>query len=128
MLKQQDLEAQKTSSSSQADRSETLQPKYATSGRGGAGNLTDASNLAAATKDHIGNNPILTEQQNPSARYYGRGGAGNFKSNNVIDGVAPRETELQEMSRQPDPFADNESGLKEPEQVHLSGDRSNGDS
>ena len=90
LLQQRDLEAQVTSNTTQVDRNDALHPKYVTSGRGGAGNLTDASNLAAATTDHVGSNSTMTEQNHPSAHYIGRGGAGNFKDNNVIEGVAPQ--------------------------------------
>ena len=112
-----DLEAQRLASSHQASGEDNTTPRYASSGRGGAGNVTDATLLAAAIKDTVDVTPALQESKQLGSGLHGRGGAGNYTATELASGE-PEEREMQEMRRE-EVVKDVEAGLKPPEKAHL---------
>lgn len=119
----QDVEAQQTTIPPNAEDLEKSRTEYAHSGRGGAGNYTNATRLAEATAQTAGMTPSMGESKPPSTGYYGRGGAGNYRTGDVEKAESERRvTEAQEQIHQ-QAVKDVESGLKEPEKAHLGGER-----
>ncbi|KAG8534203.1 uncharacterized protein KY384_001047 [Bacidia gigantensis] len=117
-----DIEAQRPSQIDSLNQSSNPQSKYATYGRGGAGNWVETSDRASAATQILGEDPVLDERSTPTRGYSGRGGAGNFRDSTVIEGRQPQDRELQEMKRT-DSFQDVEAGLQAPQQAHLGGEK-----
>jgi len=65
----------------------------------------------------------LKESKPPGIGYYGRGGAGNYRSGNAEkqedeEGISEKQEKLHQQV-----VKDVESGLKEPEKAHLGGEK-----
>lgn len=119
MTSLQDIEAQRTATKITPEDDEKSRAEYVHSGRGGAGNYTNSSILAAATAENVGVNQSLSESKPPETGYYGRGGAGNYRS-----GEAEKEQEEKTKSKVREKahqqvVNDIEMGLMEPEKAHL---------
>ena len=117
----QDVEAQRIATTPTTEDIEKSRSEYAHSGRGGAGNYTNATKLAEATAQTAGVTPSLVESKPPETGHYGRGGAGNYRSSDAEKAVDERRASgVQEKIHQ-QVVQDVESGLKEPEKAHLGG-------
>ena len=114
----QDVEAQPRNTH-QLHEAIANQPEYVHSGRGGAGNYSNASD-PAERKRSVDMTPTTRERPVPEGGFYGRGGAGNLRGS---DGESTQEAgrrasqarkEAYEMTVQ-----DVEQGLRAPEKAHL---------
>lgn len=104
---------------------ERSRAEYAHSGRGGAGNYTDADKLAKTTAAMANVTPALRETKPPKVGHYGRGGAGNYRDKSAD---ASREEDTRAKSETKEKVhqqvvRDVESSLKEPEKAHLGGEK-----
>lgn len=133
----QDLEASQAAAETQEDpspielalQSERKERKVAYSGRGGAGNTYDPSELSQTGRytndqDDAANSNAARIEGDASARMSGRGGAGNYVSNTeVIDGKEVEPLSGREQVRQPGMMSqveqDVEKGLPKPDAAYL---------
>ena len=115
-VQQRDVEAQ-TQDARMSSVQDTSTTKYATSGRGGAGNVTDKADLAASTRSTIDTTPDLQETNPASDGHWGRGGAGNYRAS-VSEQGKPEKREMEDWKRD-----DVEMGVKAPEPAHLSSEK-----
>ena len=108
-----------------AEDVEKSRSEYAHSGRGGAGNYTNASELAESTAQTAGVTPSLQESKPPETGHYGRGGAGNYRigdsermkmEQGKIEAAHQKKVYQQAVK-------DVEAGLKEPEKAHLGSEK-----
>ena len=119
----QDLEAPPTATNVTPEDIEKARATYAHSGRGGAGNYTNATQLAAATAATSGVTDSLQESKAPDIGHYGRGGAGNYHDGDTeIKEAERRKSEFQNAEHQK-VVKDVELGLKQPEKAHLGLDK-----
>ena len=120
----QDLEAQGIDSNGvTAEDVQKIRAEYAHSGRGGAGNYLNASELTRATKENSDVTPALQERKPSVVGYSGRGGVGNYKSGDVEKRLEERKaSEIQEKVHT-QVMKDVEVTLKEPEKAHLASEK-----
>ena len=119
----QDVEAQRPATGIQPEDIEQSKSEYVHSGRGGAGNYANATEIAEATIQTADVNPSLKESKLPRTGYYGRGGAGNYRAGEAeTKEKEEMESALQEQVHQ-QIVRDVEAGLKEPEKAHLGGEK-----
>ena len=120
----QDLEAQGIGSNGvTAEDVQKSRAEYAHSGRGGAGNCLNASELTKATKENSDVTPALQERKPSVVGYSGRGGVGNYKSGDLERSQEKRRaSELQEKVHT-QAVKDVDMALKEPEKAHLAGEK-----
>ncbi len=120
----QDLEAQGIGSNGvMAEDVQNIRAEYAHSGRGGAGNYLNASELTRATKENSDVTPALQERKPSVVGYSGRGGVGNYKSGDVARRLEERgASEIQEKVHT-QVVKDVEMALKEPEKAHLASEK-----
>lgn len=102
---------------------DAVQSQYAHAGRGGAGNLTDPTSLTAATSETADVTPSLQESAPPAAGYYGRGGAGNYRSSDSEKKADVERKASVAQERQEGVVRDVEKGLQEPEKAHLGSEK-----
>ncbi|KAL9102493.1 MAG: hypothetical protein Q9163_002358 [Psora crenata] len=122
--KQRDTEAQRPTQPRQPNTEDLSQPRYATSGRGGAGNLTDTCTLAAVTRGTVDVTAALQETKPPEAGHYGRGGAGNYCGS--LSRPSGRDQSGPSDAWEKKPYGEGEEiemSLREPEKAHLGGER-----
>lgn len=116
----QDLEAQGTDSSGvTAEDVQKNRAEYAHSGRGGAGNYVNASDLMRATKENSDVTPALQERRPSVVGYSGRGGLGNYKSGDAERSLEDRRASEAQEKVHTQVVKDVETALKEPEKAHL---------
>lgn len=98
---------------------ETHQPEYVHSGRGGAGNYTNASNTAERRRS-IDMTPTARERTVPEGGFYGRGGAGNLRDTDAkSQEEAGRKSNQAQQEQYEMAVRDVEQGLRAPEKAHL---------
>lgn len=102
--------------------SDAKEPEYIHSGRGGAGNYSNASD-AAERKRSVDMTPSTREQTVPEGGFYGRGGAGNLRGSDKSPSVDDTETKASEAQKEKQAYEDTvqdvEKGLRAPEKAHL---------
>lgn len=116
----QDLEAQSNAAKVGVKDLVNQGREISTSGRGGAGNITTRAVLTAGSNASIDVTPSLQESKPPEPRYYGRGGAGNYRIPEPENrrGKVREATDARERAQRK-VVEDVEMGLKEPEKAHL---------
>ena len=97
--------------------------EYAHSGRGGAGNYVNASELTKATKENSDVTPALQERRPSVVGYSGRGGVGNYKSGDVERSLEERRASEAQEKVHSEVVKDVEMALKEPEKAHLASEK-----
>ena len=120
----QDLEAQGTGSNGVTTEDvQKIRAEYAHSGRGGAGNYLNASELMRATKENSDVTPALQERKPSVVGYSGRGGVGNYQGGDVEKRLEEiRASDIQEKVHT-QVVKDVEMALKEPEKAHLASEK-----
>ena len=67
--------------------------------------------------------PALEESKPPQTGYYGRGGAGNYRTGDIETKDAERKAMEARNRLHQQVVKDVESGLKEPEKAHLGSEK-----
>ncbi|KAI4177073.1 MAG: hypothetical protein LQ343_000555 [Gyalolechia ehrenbergii] len=99
--------------------SDTKQPEYVHSGRGGAGNYNSASDVAERQRS-VDMPPTTRERTVPEGGFYGRGGAGNLRdSEGKPQEEAGRKSNQTQQEQYEMAVQDVEQGLQAPEKAHL---------
>ena len=120
----QDLEAQGIGSNGVTTEDvPKVRAEYAHSGRGGAGNYLNASELARATKENSDVTPALQERKPSVVGYSGRGGVGNYQSGDVERTLKERRASEFQEKVHTQVVKDVEMALKEPEKAHLASEK-----
>lgn len=98
---------------------ESTPAEFIHSGRGGAGNYSNAAD-AAERKRSVDMAPTTREHTVPQGGFYGRGGAGNLRGS---EGDLKEEVERTASHKQRQAYEktveDVEQGLRAPEKAHL---------
>lgn len=111
------MEAQQPTKEREAEAT-TPATEFVHSGRGGAGNYSNASDVAER-KRSVDMTPMTRERTVPEGGFYGRGGAGNLRGG--LEGEAKKGAEASQKQKQAYEKAveDVEQGLRAPEKAHL---------
>ncbi|KAL8903761.1 MAG: hypothetical protein Q9207_003721 [Kuettlingeria erythrocarpa] len=114
----QDVEAQPTNER-ELRAAESTPAEFIHSGRGGAGNYSNAAD-AAERKRSVDMAPTTREHTVPQGGFYGRGGAGNLRgSEGDLKEEMERTTSHKQRQAYEKTVEDVEQGLRAPEKAHL---------
>ena len=120
----QNLEAQGIGANGvTAEDVQKTRTEYAHSGRGGAGNYLNASELTRATKENSGVTPALQERKLSVVGYSGRGGVGNYQSGDIERTLEERRASEFQEKVHTQVVRDVEMALREPEKAHLANEK-----
>ena len=119
----QDVEAQHKTTEPTPEDIEKSRSAYAHSGRGGAGNYAYGTRLDEANALKGEADASLQESKPARTGYYGRGGAGNYRTGDTEKAEAERKVSIAQEEMHRKAVQDVEAELKEPEKVHLGGEK-----